>query len=209
VVVTTYDCGTDPERDISYVVMEYLQGETVAQRIERIGPLPPQLVLRIALETADALSAVHAAGVIHRDLKPSNIFLASRGRRTDDVKLLDFGVAKQLDLATLTATGQTYGTPRYMAPEQLLDSKRIDARSDLYSLGALLWECLAGRPLFAAANIVELVANIQFGPEPEARELGDAVPPALAAVIERCLKKRASDRFPDAQALCAALADGG
>jgi serine/threonine protein kinase len=205
-IVTTYGYGTDTSRDVSYIVMEYLQGETVADRVARVGRLPNELVLRIALETADALAAAHAVEIFHRDVKPSNIFLATRGRRVDEVKLLDFGVAKQLDLATLTATGQVYGTPSYMAPEQLVDSKRVDLRCDLYSLGAVLWECLAGSPPIVAPNIIALVAAIQFGEELDARTLGRDVPPALAAVITRCLKKRPGDRFADAQSISAALA---
>jgi serine/threonine protein kinase len=205
-IVTMYGYGTCPDHDASYVVMEYLQGETVAERIARLGSLPHELVLRIALETADALAAAHSANVIHRDIKPSNIFLAARGRRVDEIKLLDFGVAKQLDLDTLTATGQVYGTPAYMAPEQLLDSKRVAPSCDLYALGAVLWECLTGSRPIDAPNMIALVAAIQFGPELSARELGSDVSPALAAVITRCLRKRPEDRFADAQSMRAALA---
>jgi serine/threonine protein kinase len=205
-VVTMYGYGVDPELDVNYVVMEYLQGETLAQRITTAGPLSIELVVRIALEVADALAAVHAAGVVHRDLKPSNIFLATRGRRVDDVKLLDFGVAKQLDLQTLTTTGQIYGTPTYMAPEQLSDSKRVDARCDLYSLGAVLFECATGRPPFTGRNLLAVASEVLLGQEPDVREHRTDLPEPLAAVITRCMRKQPADRFQDARSLSKALA---
>jgi serine/threonine-protein kinase len=211
-VVTTYGYGTDPELGISYVVMERLRGETLAQRIARSGPLPISFVRRVALETADALAAVHEAGVVHRDLKPSNIFLASRGLRVDDVKLLDFGVAKQLDLQTLTATGEVYGTPVYMAPEQLSDSKHVKPRCDLYSFGVVLFECLAGVPPFSAQSVPALISEILFGPEPILRKLRADVSEDLAAVVARCMRRRADERFFDARAICKVLeasADSG
>lgn len=205
-VVTTFGYGTDLDLGISYVVMERLQGETVGARIARIGPLPMPLVVRIALETADALAAVHAAGVIHRDLKPNNLFLASRGQRIDQLKLLDFGVAKQLDLPALTTTGQVYGTPMYMAPEQLRDSKHVNARCDLYSLGAVLLECVTGKLPFRSGNAAALISEIVFGENPAVHGLRADLPAPLAAVIERCLAKRVGDRYPSAQAVVAALA---
>lgn len=204
-VVVTYGYGSDPELGVSYVVMERLIGETIAQRIERVGPLSVELTLRIALAAADALHAVHEASIIHRDLKPSNIFLASRGLRVDDVKLLDFGVAKQLDLPAMTATGQVYGTLMYMPPEQLRDSKRVDARCDLYSLGAVLFECLSGDPPFAPGQAAAMASEILFGQVPRLCAARPSAPVAFARVIERCLSKRASERFPDARSLHAAL----
>lgn len=205
-VVTTYGYGRDDELELSYLVMERLSGETLAQRLLTQGVLTPGLATRIGLELADALSAVHAAGVIHRDLKPANVFLATRGLRTDELKLLDFGVAKQLDMQTLTITGQLYGTPTYMAPEQLADAKRVDARSDLYSLGAVLYECLTGRPPFHGANAAVLIADILTGERASVRALRPDTPPALADVVERCLQRQPRERFQDAVSLRNALA---
>ncbi len=205
-VVITYGYGHDAELEVSYLVMERLSGETLASRIAGSGPLPVALVVKLGIELADVLTAVHAAGVIHRDLKPSNIFLASRGLRRDELKLLDFGVAKQLDLHTLTLTGQVFGTPTYMAPEQLADSKRVDLRCDLYSVGAVLFECLAGKPPFAASNAAVRIAEILAGDAPELRDLRPDTPVALVDVIHRCMQRLASDRFADAQALGLALA---
>lgn len=204
-VITAFGYGTDPELDADYFVMEQLDGETLGQRIERIGPLPLALTLRIAIEVCDALIAVHDAGVVHRDLKPTNIFLASRGRRVDEIKLLDFGVAKQLNLHTLTATGQVWGTPLYMAPEQLADSKRVDARCDLYALGTVVFECLAGKPPFCAPNALALAFAIMEGPVQDVRTLRPDVPDALADIVSRCMLRDREQRFADARALYMAL----
>jgi eukaryotic-like serine/threonine-protein kinase len=194
-IVTTYGYGDDP------------QGETLLARIERTGPLPHELTVRVGLEMTDALAAVHAAGVVHRDLKPSNVFLASRGRRVDEVKLLDFGVAKQLDLQTLTATGQIYGTPMYMAPEQLTDAKRADRRADIYALGAVLFECLSGKPPFDAPDMPTLASEIMFKAprDPEAMR-GSAIPAGLLAIVRRCMQKRPQERYAEAGAVGSALA---
>lgn len=204
-VVTAYGYGSDPDQAIDYFVMERLHGETVSERLARVGPLSLPLVLRIGTECADALIAVHAAGVIHRDLKPSNIFLASRGRRVDDIKLLDFGLAKQISLQTLTLTGNVYGTPMYMAPEQLSDSKRVDARCDIYALGAVLYECLTAARPFAAPNPFRIALEVMHGapPDPRARRLD--VPEPLAQIVMRCMMRERNDRFPDASAMYTAL----
>jgi eukaryotic-like serine/threonine-protein kinase len=204
-VVTTYGYGTDADLSVSYVVMERLRGQTLAQRLQEAGPLPVASVVRLGVELADVLAGVHAAGVIHRDLKPSNVFLATRGLRRDELKLLDFGVAKQLDLHSLTITGQVYGTPTYMAPEQLADSKRVDARSDLYSAGVVLFEALAGRPPFRASNAAVRIAEILAGETPDLRTLRPETPLRLREVVERCMQRAARDRYPDARALCDAL----
>jgi serine/threonine protein kinase len=151
------------------------------------------------------LIAVHAAEVIHRDLKPSNIFLTSRGQRIDDIKLLDFGVAKQLNLHTLTTTGQVYGTPMYMAPEQLSDSKHVDARCDVYSLGAVIFECLAGAPPFSAPNTLALALEVVYGAVPDIRNKRPDVPEELAVIVSRCMSKAREDRFTDARSVYLAL----
>lgn len=206
-VVTAYGYGTDPDYGVDYFVMERLFGETVSQRIARVGPLPIPFVVKIALESADALIAIHGAGVIHRDLKPSNIFLAARGQRVDDIKLLDFGLAKQLSLQTLTTTGQVYGTPMYMAPEQLSDSKRVDVRCDIYSLGVVLYECLTASPPFVAPNTVGVALEVVYGEQPDVRRKRPDVPLKLAQLVTRCMKRERSERYADARALYAALGE--
>lgn len=204
-VVTVYGYGFDGELGVSYVVMERLVGETLAARIAREGPLALPLVLRIARELSDALVSVHAAGMVHRDLKPTNLFLATRGLRVDELKVLDFGVAKQTDLQTLTATGQVYGTPAYMAPEQLRDSKHVDARCDIYALGAVLYECLTGRPPFSAPNAVALAMAVLRDDAPDARSVRPDVPESLSALISACMQKPTRDRMQSASAVFTAL----
>lgn len=204
-VVTAFSYGTDPDLGVDYFVMERLHGETIGQRIERVGPLSIEMVLRIAVESCDALIAVHEAGVIHRDLKPNNIFLASRRQRVDEIKLLDFGVAKHVDMPSLTDTGQIWGTPMYMAPEQLADSKRVDPRCDLYALGAVLYECLMGKAPFEAASVLTLTLAVMHGADRDLRAEREDIPESLAAIIECCMRKDRDERFSDARALYRAL----
>jgi serine/threonine-protein kinase len=197
-VVTVFAYGTDAATGLHYLAMERLDGEDLSTRIARERPLPIEFVPRNGIEVADALAAVHATGVVHRDLKPSNVFLARRGLRVDDIKLLDFGVAKQLDLQTLTTPGQVIGTLAYMAPEQLLDAKRVDSRSDLYALGIVLFECACGEPPFQGKSITEVTTRILYDEPPTPRALRADVPEALGAIIERCMSRRMRDRYASA-----------
>lgn len=204
-VITVYGFGRDEALGLSYVAMERLTGETLAHRIARQGALSPSFVAAMAQDALDALDAVHSAQVVHRDLKPSNIFLATRGRRADEVKLLDFGVARMIDLQTLTVTGEIYGTPLYMAPEQLRDSRSADARSDLYSLGVLLFECLTGRPPFASRALASLTAEILRGPRLEFGALCPQCPHNLSQLVNRCLRSIPAERPADARQALALL----
>jgi eukaryotic-like serine/threonine-protein kinase len=208
-VVTVFAYGTDAATGVHYLAMERLEGEDLAARIARDQPLPLEFVLRLGAEIADALAAVHAAGVVHRDLKPSNVFLAKRGLRVDDVKLLDFGVAKQLDMQTLTTPGQVIGTLAYMAPEQLIDAKKVDPRSDLYALGALLFECLSGEPPFKGSSITEITSKILYDEPERLSGRRSDLPPAVLGIIERCMSRRMRDRYATALQLQKALLDAG
>ena len=204
-IITVFEYGRDDENGLDYLVMELLEGEDLARRLARQVRLPLTTVLTLGLEIADGLAHAHDLGVVHRDLKPANVFLASRGRRVDEIKLLDFGLAKQLDLHTLTATGQAIGTAAYMAPEQIRGSKKVDARSDIYALGLLLWECATGAPPDRVETVEDLARRAMFEEEPAILESSRETPEAFRAIVRRCLRRRASERYPDARSVCSAL----
>ena len=188
-----------------YIVMEYIDGTTLGAVIKR-GPPPLASIAALTTEVLSALAAAHAIGIVHRDLKPDNVMVTAGGH----AKVLDFGIAKlapQLHRgdSPRTATGALLGTPDYMAPEQIAGGA-IDGRSDLYALGALLYEATTGQRPFAGRNVFELLrAQVEELPPPPDAVRRD-LPPALAAVIMRALAKRPDDRFPTAAAMAQALA---
>ncbi|MEO8034468.1 MAG: protein kinase [Acidobacteriota bacterium] len=202
-ICTLYDVGN--EDGIEYLVMEYLEGETLAERLER-GPLPPTLILRYGAQIADALQRAHRAGITHRDLKPGNIMLTSSG-----AKLLDFGLAKIIEhdpavfsastptqVNPLTTEGSIVGTTMYMSPEQL-EGKRLDHRTDIFSLGVVLYEMVTGQRPFRADSKVGLIAAILSSDPAPARSLQPAVPPALERIILTALEKDPEERWQTAQ----------
>ena len=206
-VVTVFAYGTDAATGLHYLAMERLEGEDLAARIARERPLPIEFVLRLGAEIADALAAVHATGVVHRDLKPSNIFLARRGMRVDDVKLLDFGVAKQLDLQTLTAPGAGDRHARVHGARAAArrEAGRQRAR-DLYALGAVLFECLVGQAAVQGQqhhgdHVRRSCTTSRTG----SRRLAPTCRPDVAAIIERCMSRRMRDRYASALQLQEAL----
>jgi serine/threonine-protein kinase len=204
-VVTVFGYGTDDEHGLHYLVMERLHGEDLAARLARVGRMPLSAALRLAAEIADALDYVHRAGVVHRDLKPANVFLARRGLRVDEVKLLDFGVARQLDLQTLTASGEVVGTLAYMAPEQISDPRSVGPHSDVYTLGALLHECLTGRLPYAARSMGDLALRVMRA-EDLAIDLSEiSAPEAVAELIGCCLRREPARRIASARELCERL----
>jgi serine/threonine-protein kinase len=204
-VVTIYGYGTDIDQGIDYLVMERLQGEDLRARIARSGALPVGFVVALAIDVADALAAVHTIGVIHRDLKPANVFLAQRGLRVDEVKVLDFGIAKHLDLQSITGPDQLIGTLPYMAPEQLIDAGRASPATDIYALGVTLFECLAGVLPFSGETPTELVTQIMAGRDPSLRARRPELPPQLVTCVETCLQPSPARRFASARELCSAL----
>jgi serine/threonine-protein kinase len=191
--------------DLVYFVMAYVDGESLAARLRRRKRLPPEEVRRIMKETADALGIAHAMGVIHRDIKPDNILLEGTRRR---VVVTDFGIAKALSeggAGTLTGTGVVIGTPTYMSPEQAAGEREIDARSDIYSLGLVGYEMLAGEPPFQAATVPGILMKQISEPAPEIKTARPDCPDDLAYAIMRCLEKKREDRWPTADALRRAL----
>jgi len=201
-LVPCVDVGVDPKRRATYLVMEYVPGQTLEQRLAGEGRLEPRAGAQLAAELAGAVAHAHAAGIVHRDLKPANVLIDARSGR---VRVTDFGLA--FDLAAsrvLSRTGDVVGTPAYMAPEQVR-GERGDARTDVYALGVILYELVTGDRPFVADTAVELGRRIVAGGPARPRELRRDVPPELEAVCLRALALDPSDRYPDAGALAAAI----
>lgn len=196
-----------------YMVMEFLDGESLASRIESRLQLPEAEVARIALQLLDGLGAAHAAGVLHRDLKPDNIFLVrQKAGHRDFVKIIDFGISKfqalnQPDEMRMTATGTVVGTPYYISPEQAKGLGDTDHRSDLYAVGVILYEALAGRVPFLADNFNNLLFKIVLEEAPPLESLVPSVDPLFAALVHKAMARDRDARYQTAAELAAALAD--
>ena len=204
-IAKIFDVGFHGER--AYLIMELLEGETLAARIRRLGRLGLRAVCDVGRQLASVLDATHAAGIVHRDLKPDNVFLvgdaelASRER----VKVLDFGIAKLGTSTTISQTAGSMGTPAYMAPEQWASSSQVDGRADIYSLGCLLFEACTGRPPFVAASMAEACTMHLTQEPPLLRTLAPTLPGELDQLIARALAKDPAHR-PSLADLADALA---
>jgi serine/threonine protein kinase len=179
---------------LPFLVMEYVNGRSLQDRIESEASLPLEDVLRIGLETASGLAAAHAHGLVHRDVKPANILLESGAQR---VKITDFGLARAADDVHLTRSGVLAGTPQYMSPEQA-GGKAVDARSDLFSLGSLMYAICTGRPPFDAESLVGSIRQVSEGAPPPIRQLNPDVPDWLTEIVEKLLAKDPERRFQSA-----------
>ncbi len=188
-------------QDVVYLAMAYVDGESLADRIAREGPLPPEEVARILGEVASALDLAHRRGVVHRDIKPHNVLLE---RETGRSLVTDFGIARTAENSSLTASGMVVGTPTYMSPEQVAGDK-VDHRADIYALGVVGFEMLVGRPPFGGSTPTEvLMKRIAQPAEPVERARPDT-PPALAAVVNRCLEQDPARRFATGREIVRAL----
>src|ERR1700676_2036663 len=200
--------GLEQSGDTSYLVMELVSGETLAERVKRDGPVPIEEALGIAKQIAEALEAAHEKGIIHRDLKPANVKVTPEGK----VKVLDFGLAKgfagdaanddpsnspTLSMAA-TMHGMILGTAAYMSPEQAR-GKAVDKRTDIWAFGCVLYELLCGHPAFEGEDVTEILAAV-VKTEPDWKRLPEATPPAIRTLLRRCLRKDRRQRLPDAGA---------
>ncbi|HEY9786289.1 MAG TPA: serine/threonine-protein kinase [Candidatus Obscuribacterales bacterium] len=184
-----------------YLVMDYLEGECLAERIAREGHLPAEPIVEIMIQVCQVVKHAHSKGVIHRDLKPSNIILSGQGGSSLLARVVDFGIAKVLpsvgeDRARLTQTGEVFGSPQYMSPEQC-KGENLDGRSDIYSMGCIMYEALTGRPPFVGSNPVKtILAQIHEEPRPPSRDMVKSKQAAaLAKVLLNCLEKDPKDRY--------------
>ena len=215
-VVKITDMGPPPGgRGAPYLVMELLEGQSLRELLEEAGQLPLEMTVNIALQVCECLAEAHERSVIHRDLKPDNLFLVkSAWPGQHDVVVLDFGVMKvagegPIPKGSLTRTGSTVGTPYYMSLEQLRNSSNVDARADVYSLGVVLYECLAGRKPFVADTIGDLVYALCSGPPTPLARLRPDLPADVCDVVMRTLKMNRDDRPPSMTELGAALLKHG
>jgi serine/threonine-protein kinase len=204
-IVETFDFGRLPD-GTAYMVMEYLEGRSLAELIEGWSPLPLERITKIGVQIAEALNAAHLAGIVHRDLKPDNIFLCERDGDPDFVKILDFGIAKfGVSQARLTQAGAVFGTPAYMSPEQAL-GKATDGRTDVYALGVMLYEMACGSVPFSGENAIA-VLTLHANEEPEALSVRKPdVSPELEAIVNKCLQKELDARYASMAELAADLA---
>lgn len=203
------DVGTT-EDGLPYMVMEYLDGNDLAEELERTGCFSVEQAASFVLQAADAIAEAHHSGIIHRDLKPANLFLAARGE-TKAVKVLDFGISKSLtdtnpQSPALTHTQALIGSPMYMSPEQLDSPRTVDERTDIWSLGVVLYELVSGHPPFMAEGIAGLIKQIVSEEPAPLSSLGIEAPAEFEAIIHKCLAKKRDNRFASVNELAQALA---
>jgi len=211
-VARVIDVGELPNGS-PYMVMEYLEGSDLSVWLQQRGPLPTELAVDFVLQACEAIADAHVLGIVHRDLKPANLFCIQRSDGRLSIKVLDFGISKMTTPGALrhdmTRTTALMGSPYYMSPEQMQMAKNVDARSDLWSLGIILFELLAGRPPFDAEAVTELAIKVASAPAPLLRSLRPDAPAGLEQAIARCLEKERERRFQTVAELAIALRDFG
>jgi eukaryotic-like serine/threonine-protein kinase len=202
-VARVFDVGT-LDNGLPYMVMEFLDGSDLAYLVDTRGPMPIADAAELALQACAGLAEVHAAGIIHRDLKPSNVYVVTRSDGTPCVKLLDFGISK-MEGAAITRTAAIMGSPGYMSPEQMRSTKDVDERTDVWALGAILYEMLTGEPAFAGENAPALCMKIaESEPDPPSSKRAD-LPADLERVVLTCMTKDLEKRYPSVAELARAL----
>lgn len=198
-IVTVYDAGVDEPTSLSYIAMELVEGRSLRDLLRQGYPFSYSEVARIGVALAMALDYAHSKGVVHRDIKPANVLLTDQGQ----VKITDFGVAR-VATSNLTTTGQFIGTPNYMSPEQVTGSP-VDGRSDLFSLGVVLFELLTGRRPFSGANLTEVSYKIVHEPAPVPSQLRPGLPPAFNPIVLKLLEKNPDNRYQRGMEVARAL----
>ncbi|APR75615.1 Serine/threonine protein kinase [Minicystis rosea] len=209
-VVNVFDTGTDPTTGVIYMAMELLKGKDLQQVLKQCRKLRPNVALRLIAQACLGLAKAHEAGVLHRDIKPANIFLSHGSGGAITTKIVDFGIAKalltRLEETSLTRTGGVLGSPHYMSPEQARASKNIDHRSDIWSLGVVLYQALTGRtPHVRQEAALELMMRICLQPAPSLQSFAPWVDPGLALIVHRMLSIKPEDRYQSATEVLAAM----
>lgn len=211
-VVRVMDVGALPDGG-AYIAMELLEGRDLADILREHGPFQVVEAVDMMIEACDAVAAAHGAGIIHRDLKPANLFVAEMPDGSSMVKVLDFGVSKIVPKSgqtplpgELTQTGQIFGSPSYMSPEQLRSATDVDGRTDIWALGVVFYELVSGKLPFAGTSMADVLAAVVRDTPKILSLVCPSVPPELAQVIDRCLEKDPRDRFADVVELTHALA---
>ncbi len=213
-ITQVLDAGVERDSQLPFLVMEYLNGEDLSALIKRLGPLAPELALRVVAQACLGLQKAHEAHVVHRDIKPANLFLAKRDAGEIIVKVLDFGIAKvkmdaahDTENAELTKTGSMIGSPLYMSPEQARgDVKHIDARADIWSLGVVLYQALCGRtPYGHLTALGQLIIAICSEWPKHIQEMAPWVPPNVASIVHRCLRHNPDERYQTASEMFQAI----
>ena len=199
-LVAVHDCGFDEAKGLYYLVMDYVKGGDLRQAIAFAGRFEPDRAVEVVMQVASALEAAQKLNVVHRDIKPENIMIQPDGL----VKLVDLGIAKSDDIkeSLNTTTESVFGTPAYVAPEQAIDAAKVDTRADIYSLGVVLFEMIAGKPPFEGPNAPQILAQtLSDDPFPDIRDYNTEVKPMLAVLIRRMCVKERDRRISDPTAL--------
>ena len=203
-VARIYETGRLPS-GVPFIVMEYLQGQDLAERLERKGAMIEAQIADVVLQACEALAEAHSAGIVHRDLKPANLFLARRPDGSESLKILDFGISKISTSSVLTKSQTLVGSPYYMSPEQLESALDVDARADIWAAGVIMYELSTGQRPFEGTSLAALCVSVLNATPKPLEQVKPSTTPEFAAVVARCLQKNRDQRFQNVGELANAL----